>query len=77
MNIIYTRHWRTQKSLKRTEIDDAIIVYCIQHSDKLKDSYWEETWNAIAQIPPSGRTLKVVYTMRSKTIKVITAYWIT
>lgn len=46
------------------------------NSDKIRDKYWENAYNAIARIPPSGRKLKVVYREKGKTIKVITAYWL-
>ena len=34
-----------------------MILYCIGNSNKLKDKYWEDVWNAISKVPPSGRTL--------------------
>ena len=75
MDFEHSYHWE-RKRLKRKEISDYLIEYCISKSNKLKDKYWEDAWNAIARIPPSGRILKVVYKIKSKTIKVLTAYWL-
>ncbi|MAG01799.1 hypothetical protein CMI42_00530 [Candidatus Pacearchaeota archaeon] len=79
MKIIYTFHWRRQKRF-RLEITDDLIEMCIINSDKLKDRKWDDAYNAISRIPPSGRILKVVYRERfdgeSKTIKIITACWL-
>jgi hypothetical protein len=75
MKIGQTFHWKKQKRF-RPEITDDIIEICIKYSNKIKDRKWEDTYNAISRIPPSGRILKVVYREESKTIKVITAYWL-
>ena len=75
MKLIYSYHWIKQKKY-RPEITDDIIEICINNSKKLKDRIWEEAYNAICKIPPSGRTLKVVYKERGKSIKIITAYWL-
>lgn len=79
MKIEYTFHWRNQKRF-RPEITDDIIELCILNSEKFKDRKWENAFNAISRIPPSGRILKVVYRERydgeSKTIKIITSYWL-
>ena len=53
-----------------------MIDYCIKNSNKLKDKYWEDAWNAVARVPPSGRILKVVYKTKGKNIKILTAYWL-
>jgi DNA primase catalytic subunit len=63
MKIEYSFHWEKQKRY-RPEITDDLIEYCVLNSDKLKDKESENVFNAIAKIPPSGRT-----------IKVITAFW--
>ena len=75
MKLIYSYHWIKQKKY-RPEITDDIIEICINNSKKFKDRIWEEAYNAICKIPPSGRTLKVVYKERGKSIKIITAYWL-
>ena len=75
MNLEYSLHWLKQRKF-RPEITDDLIELCINHSKKIKDREWEDAWNAISPIPPSGRTLKVVYREKSKTIKIITAYWL-
>ena len=70
-----TFHWKKQKRY-RMEITNDLIEICIINSDKLKDRTHKETFNAISRIPPSGRTLKVVYKEKGKVIKIVTAYWI-
>ena len=75
MKFIYSYHWKKQKRY-RTEITDDIIEMCINDSIKLKDRIWNDAYNAIAKISPSGRTLKVVYKEKGKDIKIITAYWL-
>ena len=71
----YSKHWLKKRKYRRDITDDA-IEYCIQNSNKIKDRYWEDAWNAIARIPPSGRILKVVYKSKGKSIKILTAYWL-
>ena len=75
MKIEYSFHWKKQKRF-RPEITDDLIELCVQNSEKLKDREWENVFNAIARIPPSGRILKVVYKEQGKTIKIVTAYWL-
>lgn len=75
MQVEHTFHWKKQKRF-RPEITDDIIEQCILHSEKLKDRNWENAYNSIARIPPSGRILKVVHREQGKTIKVITSYWL-
>ena len=79
MKFVYSVHWENQKKF-RPEITDDLFEYCILNSDKLKDKEWKDAFNAITRIPPSGRILKVVYREvfkdKSKTIKIITSYWL-
>ena len=75
MRITPSFHWEKQQRF-RPEITDDLIEQCIQLSEKMKDKKWEDAFNAIARIPPLGRILKVVYREESKTIKIITAYWL-
>ena len=75
MKLIYSKHWLRKKRY-RPEIKEYMIEYCIQNSKKLKDRYWKNVWNALARVPPPGRTLKVVYKIKGKTIKILTAYWL-
>ncbi len=75
MKIIHSSYWEKKKT-KRPEITDDLIEYCIKNSDKLRDRNWEEVWNSISRIPPSGRILKVVYREKGKDIKIITAFWL-
>jgi len=71
----YSYHW-LKKRKKRLDITDDLIEYCIKNSNKLKDKYWEDAWNAISRVPSSGRILKVIYKTKGKTIKILTAYWL-
>ena len=64
------------KRMYRPDVTDDLIVYSIQQSDKLNDKEWQDAYNAIARVPPSGRILKVVYKTKGKTIKIVTAYWL-
>ena len=75
MQFEYSLHWMRKKKY-RVDISEDIIEYCIQNSDRFKDRYFEDTWNAILRVPPSGRVLKVVYKTKAKTIKILTAYWL-
>ena len=75
MELFYSTHWKRKKKY-RPDISDDMILYCIGNSNKLKDKYWEDVWNAISKVPPSGRTLKAVYRQKGKTIKILTTYWL-
>ncbi len=76
MKIIYSIHWALKKR-KRQDITDDVIEYVILHSKILKDKYWEDAFNAVAVVPFTGRTLKVIYKVKSKDIyKIISAYWL-
>ena len=76
MQIISSGYW-SKKRHTRPDITDDMIEYCIMNSSKLKDRTWEDVWNAICRIPPSGRLLKVVYREKGKDIKIIvTVYWL-
>ena len=75
MPIEHTNYWKRKKRY-RPEITDDLLEYCIQKSDKLKDRKWPDVFNAIMRVPPSGRILKVVYRIKGKTIKIVTAYWL-
>ncbi|MBS3095177.1 DUF4258 domain-containing protein [Candidatus Woesearchaeota archaeon] len=71
----YSKHWLKKKEY-RLDITDDLIEYCIQNSGRLKDRHWDDAWNSICRIPPSGRILKVVYKRKGKGIKILTAYWL-
>jgi hypothetical protein len=79
MKFLYSIHWKEQKGIRK-EITDDILEICILNSPKIRDREWADAYNAISCIPPSGRMLKVVYREiykgESKTIKIITAYWL-
>ena len=44
-------------------------------SEILKDRSWKDAFNEISKVPPSGRTLKVVYKKLNQKVFIITAYW--
>ncbi len=75
MDFEYSSHWIRKKNHKK-DITQDIIEYSIINSNKYKDRNWEDIFNAISNIPPSNRTLKVVYKIKGKTIKIITTYWL-
>ena len=76
MQIISSEYW-AKKRHSRPDITDDMIEYCILNSSKFKDRTWDEVWNAISRIPPSGRLLKAVYKEKGKDIKIIvTSYWL-
>jgi len=76
VEIVYSRHWLKKKLKKRKDISNDIIEYAISNSDELKDKDWKDALNAISRIPPSGRTLKVVYKRLKGKVFIITAYWL-
>ncbi len=75
MKFIYSKHWLRKKNYRKT-ITEADIEYTILHSNILKDKRWENVFNAIYRVPPSGRILKVVYKIKGKVYKILTAYWL-
>lgn len=75
MSLIYSKHWQKKKEYRK-DITNDFIEYCINNSDKINDRKWDDAFNAIARIPPSGRILKVVYKEKGKDIKVLTAFWL-
>lgn len=79
MKIEDSYHWKKQKEF-RPEITNDLIELCIENSERLIDRKWEDAFNAISRISPSGRILKVVYKEfykeGSKSIKILTAYWL-
>jgi len=48
----------------------------LKDSIVLKDKYWNNAFNALSKIPPSGRILKVVYKKVNQKIFIITTYWL-
>ena len=76
MKFQYTDHWFEKRKIRRQDIKDYLIEYCILNSPRIKDRKWEGAYNAICRIPPSNVLLKVVYIIEGKGIKIITAYWI-
>ena len=75
MSFIYSKHWKYKRKY-RPEITDDLIESCIQNSEQLKDKKWSGVFNAISKVPSSGRILKVVYRIKGKDLKILTAYWL-
>lgn len=75
MEIVESEHWKKKKQFRKS-ITDEDIEYAIKNSNLLKDKYWEDAFNAICRIPPSGRILKVVYKVIQDKTKIITAFWL-
>ena len=75
MHFIYSKHWLL-KNKYRKNINETDIEYAILNSDIIKDRKWENAFNAICRVPPSGRILKVVYKRKGKVYKILTAYWL-
>lgn len=61
MEIVYSNHWLKKSLKKRKDITNDLIEYTILNSKIINDKEWENVFNAISQIPQSGRILKVVY----------------
>ena len=72
----YSKHWIKKQKSKKKDITDDTIEFAVKNSKILIDKYWKDAFNAIAKIPPSGRTLKVVYKRINQKIFIITAYWL-
>ena len=75
MQFEYSFHWN-KKRKHRKDISDEMMEYCIKNSNKIKDKYWNDVFNAMTKISSSGRILKVVYKIKGETIKILTAYWL-
>jgi len=76
MEITYSKHWLLKNKKKRKDITRDFIEFVLNDSDELKDRFWADAFNAIAKIPSSGRTLKVVYKKSKGKIFIITSYWL-
>ncbi|MBU2503734.1 MAG: DUF4258 domain-containing protein [Nanoarchaeota archaeon] len=76
MEIIYSKHWIKKQRDKKEDITNDKIEFAITNSKIFNDKYWTSTLNAVVRIPPSGRTLKVVYKKLDQKIFIITAYWL-
>ncbi len=75
MKFEYSMHW-LRKKRKRKDITYEALEYAIMNSPILRDKYWDDVFNAICEIPPSGRLLKVVYKRKSDRLKILTAFWV-
>lgn len=77
MKFVYSDHWSLKNQFIRSNITEYDIEYALLHSSIIRDKCWDDAFNAIWQIPPSGRKLKVVYKrLPENHIKIITAFWI-
>ena len=76
MEIDYSKHWLRKHAKKKKDITNDIIEYAIKNSREMKDRNWEDAYNAISRIPPSGRILKVVYRKIQHKVFIVTAYWL-
>lgn len=76
MEITYSKHWVRKHLKKRKNITDDAIEYAILSSKEARDRNWADAFNVICRIPPSGRTLKVVYKKLKAKVFIITTYWI-
>jgi len=74
--IEYSKHWVGKQKSKKKDITNDAIEFAIKNSETLKDKYWKVAFNAVSKIPPSGRTLKVVYKRMNQKVFIITAYWL-
>jgi hypothetical protein len=76
MRLAYSEHWKLKRKY-RQGITTKLLEYAISKGEINSDRRWENAYNAIARVPTSGRTLKVVFRrLGPKTYKVITAYWL-
>ena len=75
MEVIYSKHWLRKHIKKKKDITNEVIEYALKNSREMKDRNWEDTFNIISRIPPSGRMLKVVYKRIKGKIFIVTAYW--
>ncbi|HJX50174.1 MAG TPA: hypothetical protein VJ438_01795 [Candidatus Nanoarchaeia archaeon] len=75
MGVVDSEHWKKKRKYRK-DITDDLIEYALDNSNELKDKHWEDAFNAISRIPPSGRILKVVYRKEKSRIKIITAFWL-
>jgi hypothetical protein len=76
MRIRYSDHWLKKQSKKKKDITSDKIEFAINNSQIIKDKYWKDALNAISRIPPSERSLKVVYKKIKDETFIITAYWL-
>lgn len=76
MEVEYSKHWLRKHFRKRKDITNDMIEFVLKNSRELKDKHWKDALNSISKIPPSGRTLKVVYKKLKEKIFIVTAFWL-
>ena len=76
MEIEYSKHWLKKHEKKKKDITNEDIEFALKNSREMNDRNWEDAFNAISRIPPSGRILKVVYKKSKGKIFIVTAYWL-
>ena len=60
MEIVYSKHWIEKHPKKKKDITGDLIEFAINNPIIIKDRLWDDAFNAICRILPSGRILKVV-----------------
>jgi hypothetical protein len=76
MDIVYSKHWAEKHPKKKKGITKDALEFAINNSVVIKDKYWNDAFNAISRIPPSGRILKVVYKRLKRKVFIMTAFWL-
>ncbi len=76
MRVIESKHWRHKKRYRKN-IEPYMIEYVISNGVMQRDRYNLNALNAIAVVPPTGKTLKVVFRkIGGDKVKLITAYYL-
>ena len=76
MEIEFSKHWHEKHPKKKKGITRDVLEFAIKNSLIIKDRRWDDAFNAICRIPPSGRILKVVYKKSNQKVLIMTAYWL-
>ncbi len=76
MKVIYSKHWKRKQEKKRKDIMKDMIEFVLLNSSEMRDKHWANLFNKIARVPPSGRTLKVVYKKQEGKIFIVTSFWL-
>ena len=72
----FSEHWK-RKRMHRRDIDDSLLSLVLTRGRRARDDRWRGVFNSSLRVPPSGRTLKVVFRVTGRrTYRVITAYWL-
>ena len=76
MEVVESKHWRNKKRFRKN-IEPYMIKAVIRNGLLLRDRLHLNVLNAMAVVPQTGKTLKVVFRKigRDK-VKLITAYYL-